>query len=52
MDSKNLAKANLKKYIRVRGKWRFVPVLKQSAAPVPGNVLIDGADSCDVDQGS
>jgi hypothetical protein len=32
MDSKNTSNANLKKYIKVQGKWRFVPVLNQSAS--------------------
>ncbi len=42
MNSKNRSTANLKKYIKVRGKWRFVPVLKQNGVPYPGTVLIDG----------
>jgi len=42
MESKKSPKANLKKYIKVRGKWRFVPVLKQNGVPVPRTVLIDG----------
>jgi hypothetical protein len=42
MDSKAAPKANLKKYIKVHGKWRFVPVLKQNGVPYPGIVLIDG----------
>ena len=43
MDSKTTPKANLKKYIKVDGKWRFFPVLKQNGVPYPGTVLIDGA---------
>lgn len=42
MDSKNNSKANLKKYTKVDGKWRFVPVLKQDGVPYPGTVVIDG----------
>jgi hypothetical protein len=42
MDSKNPLRANLKKYIKVAGKWRFVPVLKQNGIPYPGTVVIDG----------
>lgn len=42
MDSKNGSKANLKKYIKIDGKWRFVPVLKQNGVPYPGTVMIDG----------
>ncbi len=42
MDSTNPTNANLKKYIKVDGKWRFVPVLKQNGVPYPGTVLIDG----------
>jgi integrase len=42
MDSKRGSKANLKKYTKVDGKWRFVPVLKQSGVPYPGTVIIDG----------
>lgn len=42
MDSKSGSKANLKKYTKVDGKWRFVPVLKQNGVPYPGTVLIDG----------
>lgn len=41
MDSKK-AQANLKKYTKVNGKWRFVPVLKQNGVPYPGTVLIKG----------
>ena len=37
MDSKNQTRANLKKYIKVAGKWRFVPVLKQNGIHVPGS---------------
>ena len=36
------SKVNLKKYIAVDGKWRFVPVLKVDDRPQPGAVLIDG----------
>jgi integrase/recombinase XerD len=36
------SKVNLKKYIAVDGKWRFVPVLKVDDRPQPGVVLIDG----------
>ena len=42
MDSEVAPRANLKKYIKVEGKWRFVPVLKQNGVPYPGTVLIDG----------
>ena len=35
-------KVNLKKYINVGGKWRFVPVLKVNGKPRPEAVLIDG----------
>ncbi len=42
MDSKRGSKANLKKYTKVDGKWRFVPVLKQNGIPYPGTVMIDG----------
>jgi hypothetical protein len=42
MDSKNNYRANLEKYIKVQGKWRFVPVLKQGGVPYPGTVAIDG----------
>ena len=42
MDSKVAPKANFKKYIKVDGKWRFVPMLKQNGVPYPGTVLIDG----------
>lgn len=42
MDSKRPSKANLKKYTKVDGKWRFVPVLKQNGVPYPGTVMIDG----------
>ncbi len=28
MDSGKDSKANLKKYIKIDGRWRFVPVLK------------------------
>ena len=37
MDSKNTPTANLKKYIKVDGKWRFVPVLKQNGVPLSGH---------------
>lgn len=43
MDSENPRRANLKKYLKVGGRWRFVPVLKQNGIPYPGTVLIDGA---------
>ena len=42
MDSKASSKANLKKYINVNGKWRFVPVAKHDGKPTPKTVLIDG----------
>ncbi len=42
MDSKATPNANLKKYIKVHGKWRFVPAQKQNGMPYPGTVLIDG----------
>ena len=31
MDSTAGAKANLKKYINLNGKWRFVPVVKHES---------------------
>jgi len=34
-DSKVAPKANLEKYIKIDGKWRFVPVLKQNGVPYP-----------------
>ncbi len=42
MDGKNNSRANLKKYIKVQGKWRFVPVLKQGGVPYPDTAVIDG----------
>lgn len=42
MDSKSGVRANLKKYIKTAGKWRFVPVLKRDGIPYPGTVVIDG----------
>jgi hypothetical protein len=42
VNRKVTPKANLEKYIKVDGKWRFVPVLKQNGVPHPGTVLIDG----------
>jgi integrase len=42
MDSTNPSKANLKKYTKVDGKWRFVPVQKVNGVPYPGTVLING----------
>jgi integrase/recombinase XerD len=42
MDSKASSKANLKKYINVNGKWRFVPVARHDGKPTPKTVLIDG----------
>jgi hypothetical protein len=42
MDSTAAPNANLKKYIKVDGKWCFAPVLKQNEVPYPGTVLIDG----------
>jgi integrase len=35
-------KVNLKKYINVDSKWRFVPILKVDGKPRPEAVLIDG----------
>jgi integrase len=35
-------KVNLKKYIAIEGRWRFVPVLKIGGKPRPEAVLIDG----------
>ena len=43
MDRTNRTQANLKKYTKVAGKWRFVQVLQQKGVPVPGTVLIDVA---------
>ena len=43
MDSTHSTRANLKKYIKVAGKWRFVPVMKQNGVPYPGMVVIDGS---------
>lgn len=40
MDRKVAPRANLKKYIKIDGKWRFVPVLKQNGVPYPGTVPI------------
>lgn len=37
MDSKNRTRANLKKYIKVAGEWRFVPVLKRKRLPGAGH---------------
>ena len=31
--SNNASKANLKKYIKINGKWRFVPVRKKWVFP-------------------
>ena len=42
MDSTKSTRANLKKYIKVAGMWRFVPILKQNGVPHPGTVLIGG----------
>ena len=42
MDSKASSKANLKKYINVNGKWRFVPDARHDGKPTPKTVLIDG----------
>jgi hypothetical protein len=42
MVSKPGSKANLKKYTKVDGKWRFVPVLSQDGVPYPGTVMIGG----------
>ena len=36
------AKANLKKYLAIEGKWQFVPVLKVNGTPKPATVLIGG----------
>jgi hypothetical protein len=33
MDTTSGSRANLKKYIRVGDRWRFVPVLKQNGVP-------------------
>jgi hypothetical protein len=35
IDSKVGAKANLKKYIKLDGRWRFVPVAKHNGRPTP-----------------
>jgi hypothetical protein len=35
MDCKVAPSANLKKYIKVDGKWRFVPVLKPNGGTTP-----------------
>jgi len=42
IDRKATPKANQKKYIKVRGKWRFVPVQKPNGVSYPDTVLIDG----------
>jgi hypothetical protein len=42
MDSARSSRANLKKYIKVGRKWRFVPILKQNGVPYPGTVIVDG----------
>jgi integrase/recombinase XerD len=36
------SKVNLKKYIAIDGRWRFVPVLKIAGKPRPEAVIIDG----------
>ncbi len=36
------SKVNLKKYIKIEGRWRFVPVVKRNGVPFPGVVLIGG----------
>jgi hypothetical protein len=40
--SRRGSKANLRKYTKVDGKWRFVPVMKQDGVPYPGTVMIGG----------
>ena len=42
MDSKHATRPNLKKYIAINGRWRFVPVLKVNGKPRPDAVLIGG----------
>jgi integrase/recombinase XerD len=42
MDSTAGAKTNLKKYINLNGKWRFVPVVRHEGRPVLNTVLIHG----------
>lgn len=42
MDSEAGTKANLKKYIKLHGRWRFVPVAKHNGRPVPATILIKG----------
>jgi hypothetical protein len=42
LDSKHATRPNLKKYIAIDGRWRFVPVLKVNRKPRPDAVLIDG----------
>ena len=39
MDRTPTPKANLKKYIKVGGEWRLVPLLKQDGVPYPGAVI-------------
>jgi len=41
MESKSGTKANLKKYTKLNGKWRFVPVLKQNGIPYPSSVMVN-----------
>ena len=33
---------NLNQYLRLNGKWQFVPVVKENGKPNPKPVLIDG----------
>lgn len=42
MDSTTALRANLKKYTKVAGKWRFVPVLKRNGIPYPSTVIVGG----------
>jgi hypothetical protein len=42
LDSKHAIRPNLKKYIAIDGRWRFVPVLKVNGKPRPDTVLIGG----------
>jgi hypothetical protein len=41
LDSTDRTRANLKKYIKAAGMWRFVPVLRQNDVPVPGLRIIN-----------
>jgi hypothetical protein len=50
LESTNLTIANLKKYIKVDRKWRFVPVLKPDGVPYPATGLNDGTQPAQREQ--